>query len=133
MQILGAIMLLVATHLRTSSIHGVGLFVDTPVKKGHLVAHFDTRVDRVYSESEIATLLQHHQDFIRTHGCWHENAQVWAFYGDELRFCNHADQPNLIGHGPFGDFIAACDIAAQTELTADYRLICDDTRLTGRL
>ena len=41
-------MLMVATELRPSKIHGTGAFALNPIKKGKIVCHFDTRVDKVY-------------------------------------------------------------------------------------
>ena len=126
-------MLLVPTNVRMSSIHGLGVFLLVSVKKGEVVCRFDARVDRVYSESEVSALPQHQKDFFRSHARWHEEKQLWAVDGDEFRYCNHSDTPNLGGHGAFGDFIAAFDLAPGTELTVDYHAICDKTRLTGEL
>ena len=43
-------MLMVETELRRSEIHGTGVFLLEPVRKGDLIWRFDSRLDRVYSE-----------------------------------------------------------------------------------
>jgi SET domain-containing protein len=47
-------MMLVETELRPSPIHGLGVFLLQPVSKGDLIWRFDARIDRVYTEAEIA-------------------------------------------------------------------------------
>jgi hypothetical protein len=49
-------MMLVETELRPSPIHGIGVFLLQPVSKGDLIWRFDARIDRVYTEAEIAGL-----------------------------------------------------------------------------
>jgi hypothetical protein len=52
--------------------------------------------------------------------------------GDNGRHFNHSDTPNTLSEGiAFGDDVAAMDIAAGTELTSDYRTICDHVRSNG--
>jgi SET domain-containing protein len=40
-------MLMVATELKESPIHGIGVFLLQPVRQGELVWRFDSRIDRV--------------------------------------------------------------------------------------
>ena len=65
-------MLLVETELRPSPIHGIGVFLLQPVCRGELIWRFDSRIDRVYSEEEIATLPEPMRRFLRTYSTWHE-------------------------------------------------------------
>jgi hypothetical protein len=127
-------MLLVPTELRASQIHGVGVFLLAPVQKGGVVWRFSSRIDRVYTEDEFNTLPALLQDFIKTYACWHEGLRLYKLSGDNLRHCNHSDTTNLVtAGGPFGDGVARFDLESGTELTEDYRLVCDHTRLTGKL
>jgi hypothetical protein len=125
-------MLMVETELRQSDIHGTGVFLLEPVRKGELIWRFDSRIDRVYSEDELAGLPEHMQSFLRTYSTWHEATRLWILCGDNGRHFNHSDTPNTLSLGAgFGDDVAAEDLAAGVELTANYALICDNVRING--
>ena len=125
-------MLLVETELRQSRIHGIGVFLLKPVRKGEPIWRFDSRIDRVYSEEELATLPDHVQDFLRTYSTWHEATRLWILCGDNGRHFNHSDTPNTLSLGVgVGDDVAAEDLPAGTELTTNYNLICDNVRING--
>ena len=49
-------MLLFDTELRESKIHGIGVFLLEPVREGDVIWRFDSRIDRVYSDWELAEL-----------------------------------------------------------------------------
>jgi uncharacterized protein len=122
-------MLLFETELRPSPIHGIGVFLLEDVKKGDVIWRFDSRIDRIYCEEEILGLPPKMQEFVRTYSTWHEAAGLWVLCGDNGRHFNHSGAPNTISRGiAFGDDIAAEDLAAGTELTSDYRTICDTFR-----
>jgi uncharacterized protein len=126
-------MLMVETELRASPIAGIGVFVTQPVRKGELIWRFDSRIDRVFSEEELAEMPEQLQRFLRTYSTLHGDLKLWVLCGDNGRFFNHSDQPNTRSLGiAFGDDVAAEDIEPGTELTSDYRTICDAMRL-GRL
>ena len=119
-------MLLVETELRPSPIHGLGVFLLEEVRKGDTLWRFDSRIDRVYSDDEIASLPAGLQSFIRTYCTWHRASGLWVLCGDNGRHFNHSDDPNTVSKGvAFGDDVAAADLAIGTELTSDYRTICD--------
>jgi hypothetical protein len=125
-------MLMVETELRQSEIHGTGVFLLEPVRKGELIWRFDSRIDRVYSEAEIAGLPERMQRFLRTYSTWHEATQLWILCGDNGRHFNHSDTPNTLSLGTgFGDDVAAEDLPAGVELTTNYALICDSVRMNG--
>lgn len=125
-------MMLVDTELRPSGIHGTGVFLLQPIRKGDIVWQYDSRIDRVYSPDEIAGLPKHVQEFLSTYSTWHEQAGLWVLCGDNGRHFNHSDTPNTISDGvAFGRDIAAADLPAGTELTSDYRTICDSVRKNG--
>jgi len=125
-------MLMVDTELRQSAIHGTGVFLLEPVRKGDLVWRFDSRIDRVYSEEEMAGLPERMQVFLRTYSTWHEPTRLWILCGDNARHFNHSDSPNTLSLGVgFGDDVAARDLPAGVELTTDYALICDSVRRNG--
>ncbi|MEA3008889.1 MAG: uncharacterized protein QOJ91_581 [Sphingomonadales bacterium] len=125
-------MLMVETELRQSEIHGTGVFLVEPVKKGDLIWRFDSRIDRVYSEEDLASLPERTRNFLRTYSTWHEATQLWILCGDNGRHFNHSDTPNTLSLGTgFGDDVAAEDLPAGIELTTNYALICDSVRING--
>ncbi len=125
-------MMMVHTDVRPSAIHGLGTFLLEPVRKGQLIWRFDSRVDHIFSEEELATLPEHMQRFLQTYSTWHEGLKLWVLCGDNGRHFNHSDTPNTLSMGiAFGDDIAADDLPAGTELTTDYKTICDAMRTNG--
>jgi SET domain-containing protein len=125
-------MLMVETELRPSSIHGLGVFLTEPVRKGQLIWRFDSRIDRVFSDAELREMPEMLQNFLRTYSTLHDGLKLWVLCGDNGRHFNHSDEPNTRSLGiAFGDDVAAEDLPAGTELTSDYRTICDAMRLGG--
>lgn len=119
-------MLMVATELRPSAIHGIGVFLLEPAAAGQLVWRFDSRIDRVYSDYELAQLPEGLQSFLRTYSTLHSATRLWVLCGDNGRHFNHSDTPNTLSQSiAFGDDVAARDLRAGEELTSDYRTICD--------
>ena len=125
-------MLMVETELRESPIHGIGVFLTEPVRKGQLVWRFDSRIDRVFSDAELQEMPERLQRFLRTYSTLHGDLKLWVLCGDNGRHFNHSDRPTTRSLGiAFGDDVAAEDLDAGTELTSDYRTICDAMRSDG--
>lgn len=125
-------MLMVRTELRASDIHGIGVFLVEPVRAGQLIWRFDSRIDRVFSDDELEDMPELLQSFLRTYSTLHADLRLWVLCGDNGRHFNHSDEPNTRSLGiAFGDDVAARDLPAGTELTSDYRTICDAMRLEG--
>lgn len=125
-------MMMVETELRPSPIHGLGVFLVEDVRAGEVIWRFDSRIDRVLSKAEVAELPARLQAFLTTYSTLHAELGLWVLCGDNGRHFNHSDNPNTLSLGiAFGDDVAAVDMAAGTELTSDYRTICDAMRLGG--
>lgn len=125
-------MMMVETELRASPIHGIGVFLTEPVRKGQLIWRFDSRIDRVFSDSELQDMPPRLQDFMRTFSTLHGDLKLWVLCGDNGRHFNHSSTPNTVSLGiAFGDDIAAQDLNPGAELTSDYRTICDAVRYEG--
>ena len=125
-------MLLFDTELRASGIHGIGVFLLEPVNEGDVIWRFDSRIDRAYSDNELDDLPPKLRQFLRVYSTLHADSGLWVLCGDNGRHFNHSDTPNTLSLGiAFGDDIAAYDLSAGTELTSDYRTICDSVRLNG--
>ena len=125
-------MLMVETELRASPIHGIGVFLTQPVKAGDIVWRFDSRIDRVFADDELEEMPEQLQRFLRTYSTLHGELKLWVLCGDNGRHFNHSETPNTRSLGiAFGDDVAAVDMVAGTELTTDYRTICDAARFHG--
>ena len=125
-------MLMVETELKPSPIHGIGVFLLEPVSKGDLIWRFDSRIDRVYTEEEIASLPEHMRRFLRTYSTWHEPTGLWVLCGDNGRHFNHSDEPTTVSDAiSFGQDRAIRDLPVGAELTSDYTMICDNVRKNG--
>ena len=125
-------MMMVETELRPSPIHGLGVFLSEAVMAGQLIWRFDSRIDRVFSDAELREMPGRLQNFLRTYSTLHNDLQLWVLCGDNGRHFNHSDTPNTHSLGiAFGDDVAASDLPRGTELTSDYRTICDAMRLAG--
>ena len=125
-------MMMVETELKPSAIHGLGVFLLAPLRRGDLIWRFDARIDRVYTPDEVATLPAHVQRYLKFYCTWHQQTGLYVLCGDNGRFFNHADQPSTVSVGiSFGEDRAARDLAPGTELTSDYATICDHVRQAG--
>jgi uncharacterized protein len=125
---------MVQTELRPSPIHGIGAFLMEDVKAGDLIWRFDSRIDRVFADAELAALPEALREFLSVYSTFHEQSGLWVLCGDNGRHFNHSDEPNTTSLGVgFGDDVAAADLPAGTELTTDYRVICDSVRKRGTI
>ncbi len=113
-------MLLVPCRLGRSEIEGLGVFAAVPIAAGTEVWRFDRRFDLLVEEAELARAPATVRDFFARFA--YELAAYpgcLALDGDDGRFMNHADQPNL-AFSPAGSARALRDIADGEELTCDY-------------
>ncbi len=125
-------MMMVETELKPSAIHGLGVFLLAPLRRGELIWRFDARIDRVYTPDEMATLPEHLQRYLKFYSTWHEQTGLYVLCGDNGRYFNHSDAPNTVSNAiSFGEDHAARDLEAGEELTSNYSHICDDVRQNG--
>jgi uncharacterized protein len=125
-------MMMVQTELRVSNIHGIGVFLTEAVQAGDLIWRFDSRLDRVFADEELQEMPDRLQRFLRTYSTFHRDLKLWVLCGDNGRHFNHSDTPNTRSLGiAFGDDVAATNLEPGTELTSDYRTICDAVRCAG--
>ncbi len=125
-------MMMVDTELRMSPIHGIGVFLLEPVKKGDVIWRFDSRIDRVYSDDEIKSLPERAQRFMRMYSTYSSATKLWVLCGDNGRHFNHSKTPNTMSDAiAFGHDHAAQDLEIGAELTSDYYTICDHVRMSG--
>ncbi len=118
-------MFLIRTEIRPSKIHGLGCFSLEDVKKGQRLWVFDSRIDTRFEVSEISSLPSAAVAFVKTYGYQEfvEGKRVVTLCGDNAKYINHSDDPNVITSQQEKDFeIAARDIGVGEELTSNYRV-----------
>lgn len=117
-------MFLIRTVLQPS--HGIGVFAAEDISAGQIVWKFDPRVDQIFEtlggfEEPLASFLGKYTYRDATRG-------VYVLCGDDARFVNHSNSPNVRPvHDPVsGQYVhdeAIRPIRRGEELTIDYRLI----------
>lgn len=109
-------MLLVETTVRPSKIHGLGCFTNEFIPTGKRVWVFDRRIDPIIYKAHLSRLPKAMQTFLDRNGF--AAKRRWrhciVLCGDDSRYMNHSDDPNLVKN------IACRDIEAGDELTCDY-------------
>jgi hypothetical protein len=116
-------LLQVPTHLRPSSIHGIGVFAAGWISAGSEVWRFSPGFDLDLDPSVVETLPKHLQDWFAHFGYVDFHLDRLVVCLDNARFINHSPAPNLrsdYSADRYGADFAARDIEAGEELTADY-------------
>ena len=115
-------MLLVATELRESRIHGIGLFAAQQIKKGTPVWRFSSLIDLRLEHGIIQRLALPARSQIDSYVYLDNRTHELILCGDDARFFNHSPIPNVIDDPSDPHLcIAARDIEFGEELTQDYR------------
>ncbi len=114
-------MILVRAYLAPSAIEGLGCYTAIPIRDGETVWRFDLRIDQLIPRAWVGSLDAAARAFLERYGYdVPDQPDMIALDADESRFMNHSETPNLdfsSGH----EGIALRDIAADEELTCDYR------------
>jgi SET domain-containing protein len=108
-------MMMVKTYLGASKINGFGLFAKEDVKAHTLMWQFVPNFDLELAAEVIESLAP---DFIKHYGSKVE-PNIYLLCGDNARFMNHSENPNMSGAG--GQNFALRDIRAGEEITCNYR------------
>ncbi len=115
-------MLVIATELRPSSIHGLGVFARQPVAAGEIISRFRPPWDVQFTTELVSTLSPTEQAYLRHFAYRSPFSGLYILTGDNDRFMNHGADPN-VGMNPDGSLtcIALRAIAAGEELLCDYQ------------
>ena len=116
-------MLRVPTHLRPSSIHGIGVFAAERIPAGAEVWRFSPGFDLDLDPSVVEDLPEHLRDWFAHFGYVDFHLDRLIVCLDNARFINHSRAPNLrsdYSADRYGPDFAVRDIEAGEELTADY-------------
>jgi hypothetical protein len=112
--------LLIEAELRTSEIHGVGLFCVLPVPKGTKVWQFHPQFDVQFDDSDMPALPPPIYAFLRKYAYRSRETKQFILSIDLSRHMNHSDSPTLYSDAD-SSYYTAFDFAPGTELTCDYR------------
>ena len=119
-------MILLDTYLHQSKIHGIGVFANTPIKKGSQVCDYDSPLAKKFevnfSRKEVLTYPKVICNFLLTYGyeepLGSDNLYVSL---DKDKFINHSNNPNLSHDG-----VALRDIDKDEELMCNYKTLDTD-------
>lgn len=117
-------MLLVATYLGKSDIHGLGLFAAEQIRKGQLIWEYREPFDRRFPAEYVMRLPVIAQRHV-LHFCAQLRDGSFLVTGDNDRFWNHSESPNCLTDKTATRTIALRDIWPDEELTEDYFQYCD--------
>jgi uncharacterized protein len=116
-------MMLVPCRIGLSPIEGLGVFAVAPVEAGALVWRFDPTFDLLVRVGTLAAAPEPVRAFYARFAYELPGyAGFLALDGDDGRFMNHSDRPNL-DFAEAGVARASRRIAADEEFTCDYELL----------
>lgn len=119
-------MMLVPTELKSSPIHGLGVYAAAPVKAGAKIWELREGFDVFMDIAFISGLPPLVQGFVDKYGYPHHSRKNTIILEiDSGRFMNHSDTPNTDFKTPEVGF-ALVDIAVGEELLCNYSEFCFD-------
>lgn len=114
-----------ATQVRPSTIYGQGLFALEPIPRGKILCFFPIGAQVITEERYLQAIQKNEQPIVRTGTRYAGRYFTVGNESEPYTFLNHSFSPNLLCH--CGIVLARSDIAAQEELTLDYRTLVDAT------
>jgi SET domain-containing protein len=111
-------MLLVPTEIALSPLHGIGLFATAPIAQGTVVQRYWSTIDCELSVFAVAQMPEPANRFVLRYA--YRTMAGYILCGDDARFLNHSNTPNLTGGEGYQVDVAARDIRSGEELTVDY-------------
>lgn len=115
-------MIHITYKLKTSDLHGVGLFADEDIKKGQLVYTASPLLDLNITQEQFDGLQQNEKNEILWWGFFDQPSQMWHVDFDVSKFINHSSDATLTQDEKHDEayLIAARDIHFGEELTQNY-------------
>lgn len=115
-------MIHIAYKLKTSDLHGIGLFADQPIAKGTLVYTASPVLDLNITQAQFDSLSQREKDEVLWWGFFDEPSQKWHVDFDVSKFINHRYGATLSQDESHDEayLVATRDIADGEELTQNY-------------
>jgi len=122
-------MLLVPTYVAASATHGFGLHAGRAIPAGTRIWEFTPGVDLRFPPETLDPVPEILGVKLRMY-CYQEPDGTLVLCGDNARFMNHSFEPNCDDvDGPYT--VTRRDIAADEELTYEYRLFDLESRQDG--
>jgi uncharacterized protein len=119
-------MLTIKTNVGESSIPGAGkgLFAAEFIPKGKVVWKFNPKIDKTTPDYQVMNMSEKDRHIFTTHAYYSKIMKMWVMCGDDARFMNHSNFPNLIAES-MGDKtedkdLAAVDIHPGEEILCNY-------------
>jgi SET domain-containing protein len=118
--------MLVPVEVRPSKIFGRGLFALKPIQRGTFLCSFSMDAKLITEHEFLKASAEDRQPVVRTGTRYIGRYFTYTETPDaQLNFFNHAFEPNCLVC--CGVVISLRDIAADEELTIDYRMLIDAT------
>jgi len=102
-------------EVRSSPIHGFGLFATAPIEKGTAVTGWRAERDFKLTQEQWSALPFNLRGFLYTY-CWLGRDGCWYGTHDGARFTNHSTKPNIRWEEKRKSSVAIRDIAAGEEI-----------------
>ena len=108
--------------LKTSNLHGIGLFADQDIPKGQVVYTASPSLDLNITQEQFEALDRREQDEIIWWGFFDQHSQMWHVDFDVSKFINHAYNATVTQDPAHEEayLVAKRDITAGEELTQNY-------------
>jgi SET domain-containing protein len=115
-------MLIVEHTLKQSPVHGLGVFAAKPIMKGQVVSRFMPPFDVHYPPEIFSVLSPVEARYLKVYSYYSKFSGLYILPGDNDRFMNHSDDPNVgLDEEGRAQSVATRNIAAGEELLCDYR------------
>ena len=115
-------MIHIAYKLKSSGLHGVGLFADEDIKKGQLVYTASPLLDLNITQEQFDRLDQKEKDEVLWWGFFDQPSKMWHVDFDVSKFINHSSDATVTQDENHDEayLIAVRDIKSGEELTQNY-------------
>lgn len=115
-------MIHVAYKLKTSPLHGVGLFADEAIRKGQLIYTASPLLDLNITQEQFDSLEQKEKDEILWWGFFDQPSQMWHVDFDVSKFINHSPDATTTQDKDHDEayLVATRNIEIGEELTQNY-------------
>jgi SET domain-containing protein len=115
-------MIFIDYEIKTSSIHGAGLYTKQDIKKGTLIAKASPKLDLDISIESFNCLDDKEKQEILYWGFFDDGRNIYHVDFDNTKFINHKNNANVTQDMNYSDMylVAKRDIKAGEELTQNY-------------
>lgn len=113
-------MMLVPTYLKSSGIHGIGIYAAEPIKAGAKIWEHCDGFERLIKKEDLQNYPPHLQEFLDIYTYpYRMDSNFLVLEVDNGRFMNHSVSPNT-DFTSLDSGYAKTDIVKDEEITSDY-------------